>query len=69
MTENVTPIDPIAALLAKADAELEEEFTKSDVAAIKAHKRRIRDAKLVLQNLEIELEAKVRDLRARRDVA
>jgi hypothetical protein len=67
--DNVTPLDPIAALLAKADAELAEEFNKNDVAAIKTMKRRIADARQAVQNLEFELEAKIRDLRARRSIA
>jgi hypothetical protein len=67
MTDNVTHIDPIAALEAEARDELKKEYDKNDLAKIRTSLRRLKDAQLILANLQLEHETLMRDLRARRN--
>lgn len=70
MTEaTITPIDPIAALERQADAEIEAEINKGDLSKIKESKRRLANARLILQTLELQHKALLEDLRERRAVA
>lgn len=67
--DNVTAIDPIAALERQADQEIEAEINKGDLSKIKESKRRIANAELILQTLKLQHAALLADLRERRSVA
>jgi hypothetical protein len=64
MTESATPINDVTGLLREAEAELAEETSKEAKKRIAGKLRQIRDAKRIVANLELELEALMRDMRA-----
>jgi hypothetical protein len=66
---NVTPIDPLAGVLAEAQAEIEEEMNAGDKSELKASLRRIQNAERIVAGLRLEHDALIKKLRAKRNAA